>query len=341
MSENQITQNEAVAPVVVQGMTPNALLALAIQKDIDLDRLTKLMDLQERWEKNEAKKAYVAAMTAFKKDPPKIIKDMHVEFDTQRGKTSYNHASLGNVVATLTEVLSSHDLSAHWNTKQENGSVSVTCSITHVSGHSESITLQAPPDNTGSKNSIQQIGSTITYLQRYTLLAICGLATNEFENDGNYDRNGNGKKPESKPAPAQKPAALALTEEQRIKFTNLVDNCGLDDEIKAKMYKYMKTLNQNTFDKGYDFTVGRIKDLKAGKADDKTKLTSDEYATIVETAESLNKNINAMIAYAKDKFNCNPTEMTKEQADQMLADFEKEAMAAKPELAGKEEELGF
>ena len=51
-------------------------------------------------------------------------------------------------------------------------------------GHSESTTLQSPPDASGGKNSIQAIGSAVTYLSRYTLLAITGLATGENEDDG-------------------------------------------------------------------------------------------------------------------------------------------------------------
>ena len=46
------------------------------------------------------------------------------------------------------------------------------------------MTLSASADNSGSKNSIQAIGSTVTYLQRYTLLAITGLATEDMDDDG-------------------------------------------------------------------------------------------------------------------------------------------------------------
>jgi len=186
--EVQEIKNDQI--ILARDTTPNGLLALAIQKDLDIEKLTKLMELQERWQANEAKKLFVAAMTAFKKEPPKIVKDMHVEFATSKGKTSYNHASLGNVVASVTEALSQHDMSVNWQTETKE-LVSVTCTITHVAGHSESTSISAKPDDSGGKNAIQAIGSTITYLQRYTLLAICGLATNEFENDGRgTDDNG-------------------------------------------------------------------------------------------------------------------------------------------------------
>jgi len=158
---------------------PGDIIRTAIAGGADLEKLEKLLALQERWEANEAKKAYHEAMAKFKQNPPKIDKDRTVAY----GNTKYNHASLGNVTDKISAELSKHGLSASWTTKQA-GTVDVTCKITHIKGHSEETTLSAPADNSGSKNSIQAIGSTITYLERYTLLALTGLATYDQDDDG-------------------------------------------------------------------------------------------------------------------------------------------------------------
>ncbi|KKM63965.1 hypothetical protein LCGC14_1506150 [marine sediment metagenome] len=151
--------------------------------NIDADKLMKLLEVNERYEANEAKKAYVIAMAEFKKNPPEIIKDRNVNYSTSKGTTNYNHATLANVTSTINTALSGHGLTASWITAQENG-VKVTCKITHILGHSEETTLTAAPDTSGGKNAIQAIGSTVTYLQRYTLLALTGLATTEQDDDG-------------------------------------------------------------------------------------------------------------------------------------------------------------
>lgn len=75
-------------------------------------------------------------------------------------------------------------LIADWRTKNEPGSISVTCIVTHEMGHSESTSLSGPPDSSGKKNSIQEIGSTVSYLERYTLFAITGLAATDQDDDG-------------------------------------------------------------------------------------------------------------------------------------------------------------
>lgn len=159
--------------------SPAEMIRLAVSGGADLEKLEKLLTLQERWEANEARKAYHQAMAEFKKNPPKIDKDRTVQYKDVK----YNHASLANVVEKITIELSKYGLSASWST-QQNGAVSVTCRITHVLGHTEETKLTAGADSTGSKNSIQAIGSTITYLERYTLLAALGLATHEQDDDG-------------------------------------------------------------------------------------------------------------------------------------------------------------
>jgi len=169
--------------VVVQ-TTPAQLLNIAIEKGAELDKLEKLMDLQVRWEQGNARKAYHEAMTAFKANPPEIDKNKRVKYQTSKGTTEYNHADLFNVTEKINTELSKYGLSSSWTTAQNEKMISVTCRITHVQGHSESTTLSAMPDDSGGKNSIQAIGSAVTYLQRYTLLALCGLATKEQDNDG-------------------------------------------------------------------------------------------------------------------------------------------------------------
>ena len=164
--------------------SPAGLMMEAIAKGLDLAQVEKAMALQERWEANEARKAYHDAMSKFKANPPEIDKDRHVSFKTGTGTTEYRHASLANVTDKINAALSLQGLSAGWKVAQAD-KITVTCTITHRLGHSESTSLSAAPDTSGSKNPIQAVGSTISYLERYTLLALTGLATHDADDDGN------------------------------------------------------------------------------------------------------------------------------------------------------------
>lgn len=175
--------HSVVAPVNA-ALAPDQLLAKALERDINPDVLSRMMDLYERHEHMQAERQYVTAMAAFKADPPAIRKTKHVSYASKGGKTDYHHAPLDEVVRAISVAMSPHGLSFRWRTQQLDGLISVTCVLQHVGGHSEEVTLQASPDQSGGKNSIQAVGSTVTYLQRYTLLAATGLAAEEQDDDG-------------------------------------------------------------------------------------------------------------------------------------------------------------
>ncbi|RLA39795.1 MAG: single-stranded DNA-binding protein [Gammaproteobacteria bacterium] len=172
MNKVATIEQPALAPT-----TPAQLLAIAVDQGADLDRLEKLMELQQRWEETEARKAFIIAMTAFRSSVGNITKD----------KTAHNskYASLAHTLNSIKDQLSENGLSHSWKTEQgENQLITVICCVTHQMGHQECTSMSANPDTSGSKNSIQAIGSTVTYLQRYTLYAILGLASTEDDNDG-------------------------------------------------------------------------------------------------------------------------------------------------------------
>jgi len=184
MTEKQIEYGEPVEDESLPAVRTNQdLLAYALDKGAGVEVLEKLMALQERHEANEARKAYHKAMAAFKADPPQISKNRHVKFTTSKGTTEYDHASLDHAADEIGKAMAKHGLSASWKT-DHNGTITVKCIITHELGHSESTSLSAPADTSGSKNPIQSLGSTISYLQRYTLLAITGLAAKGQDDDG-------------------------------------------------------------------------------------------------------------------------------------------------------------
>lgn len=169
---------------VTSPSTPMELIAVAVQRGASVEEIDRLMALAERMEANQARKEFVADMAAFKRNPPEIIKDKRVGYENKDGSfTGYKHASLGAVTNAIVEGLAKHGFSHRWAVQQDGDTARVTCTITHRMGHSESVSMQAAKDDSGKKNAIQQVASTVTYLQRYTLLAATGLATHDQDDD--------------------------------------------------------------------------------------------------------------------------------------------------------------
>lgn len=155
--------------------TASKLLELAINKDADIEKLEKLMQLQERYDRNNAEKAFNLAMSKFQFECPPIKK-------TKEG-FNYKYADLSGIKETIKSTLSSCGLSFRFEQSQENG-IHVRCILMHTNGFSVSSSMSVSADTSGQKNQIQAIGSAVTYAQRYTLINVLGLATAEDDLDG-------------------------------------------------------------------------------------------------------------------------------------------------------------
>lgn len=176
-------RSEAANLPALPETSPAGMMLAAMRQGASLEQVEKMMDLQARWEATEARKAYNAAFSAFKAEAVRIIKNRQVTDGPLRGKS---YAELHAVVDALTPALSRHGLSASWRlTKDEKDWMEVTCYLRHVSGHEESVSMGGPPDAGGAKNAIQARASTKSYLERYTLKAICGVAEGGEDDDGN------------------------------------------------------------------------------------------------------------------------------------------------------------
>ena len=159
--------------------SPMRLVELAINQNADIDKLSKLMDMQERWDAQQAKKAYTLALVQFQELCPTIKK--------RKSGHNYLYAPLSDIIAQIKKPLAECGLSYRFSQDESEGQIQITCHITHKDGHSEITAMRGNPDTSGSKNVIQSYGSTVTYLQRYTLTGALGITTADEDIDGRLD----------------------------------------------------------------------------------------------------------------------------------------------------------
>lgn len=177
-------QEQANVPAAI---TPMEMLDRALASGRDLETIEKLMGLQERWEANQARKAFNEAFAAFKAEAVTVVRNRLVTDGPLKNK---RYAELVAFVDAATPALSKHGLSASWNiTRDEKDWIEVTCTIEHVLGGKKQVSLGGPPDAGGAKNALQARISTVTYLERATFKAACGLAEQGDDDDG---RGGSG-----------------------------------------------------------------------------------------------------------------------------------------------------
>lgn len=168
----------------LQKTDPSSLLALAVDKGADIDKLKELMDLQDRWEKKQAKKSFLEALSKFQTLVPVLKKNRTAKVTTKAGgHYTYRYSDLGGITQQIKKALNDCGLSYRWEFQEANAIMKVTCHVSHLDGHTETASMEAGKDATGNKNDIQQKGSTQTYLQRYTLIGALGLSTAEEDDD--------------------------------------------------------------------------------------------------------------------------------------------------------------
>jgi len=176
--QGEIVQFEPVEQPAA--MTPMAMLSQAVARGASLEMVSKLMDLQERVERGQARRDFDEAIAAAKSEIRPVA----------RNKTGHNdkrYADFSAYAREVDPVLARHGLSYRFRTEQE-GSIKVTCVLSHKSGHAEENSLSGPADTSGNKNTIQAIGSTLTYLQRYTLTQALGLAASDDDDASKADQ---------------------------------------------------------------------------------------------------------------------------------------------------------
>lgn len=213
-------------------------------KGVQVEAIDKLLDVHHKHQKELARRAFIEAFARFKSEPiGKIVKKKTVtvklkdkQTGQQAGSYTYKHETLAQVVAAVSEPMAKHGLVHSWTTTQDPATkqITVTCSLRHVDGHVESVSLFGLPDDSGQKNAIQQVRSTITFLQRSTLELITGTAAHDDDNDTHSDDRGRVERG----APAERGEPTLLSEKQaallrkklaakRIAETEFEAGCGV------------------------------------------------------------------------------------------------------------------
>lgn len=198
-------------PRAVAAVTPMDMLNRAVETGAGLDMVEKLMSLQERWESGQARKAFDKAIAAAKAKITPIQRNA-------KGHNDKRYADFAAIAKVVDPILSENGLSYRFRTAQSDR-ISVTCILSHEAGHSEETTLSGPADASGSKNAIQAIGSTLTYLQRYSLVQMLGLAASN-DDDGKAAADGG-----------------TISEDQAAELIALADEVGADKRAFCEYFK--------------------------------------------------------------------------------------------------------
>jgi hypothetical protein len=189
-------------------VTPSDLLRVAIERgDGDLDRLERLMAMQERHLEMQERERQRGSELAFARDfaafkGENIIIPRTKAVNRGRGG-SFMQAEFETVCRLLAPALAKHGFgfrhdmrfsTKEWPTPDNPNAVTgwvwVTCFLEHREGFSKTLELEGPPDDQSVNSPVQNMQSTASYLKRQSLLAITGTSTSGEDDESRAAKGG-------------------------------------------------------------------------------------------------------------------------------------------------------
>jgi hypothetical protein len=236
----EITERRNVlAPVSETTAIVHMIERAARDPSVDIDKMERLLQMQERVMIRQAKAAYDAALAEMQPKLPVIGRRGKIEIRAKDAKgertgavqQSTGYALWEDINEGIRPVLAEHGFALSFRVGlAQDGKIEVTGILSHREGHREQTTITLMHDSSGSKNAVQAVGSSTSYGKRYTAAALLNLTSRGEDDDGKVG----GTKP--------------LTDEQMETIRSLIVQAGADIPL---FCKYMK--------------VDRVEDIPAEK----------------------------------------------------------------------------
>lgn len=234
------------APAPVPAVSESAAIIQVIERaamnpNVDIDKMERLLEMQERIMARNAKAAYDAAYADMQNDLPEIrerggIKD-------RAGNIQSKYALWEDINEAIKPVLAKHGFGISFRTGQHDGRIVVTGVLSHRDGHREETTMELPTDTSGSKNAVQAVGSSTSYGKRYTAQALLNLTSRGEDDDGHAA------------------GAKVITAEQRNELQEIIEKIGGDVATFCQWAKVesLAVVPSSFFDKAKQALVAKAK----------------------------------------------------------------------------------
>jgi hypothetical protein len=185
------------------------------------DALGKLAEIQERFEKREAEKAFVEAFAEFRRRCPTIKKNRTANIKTESGTSySFKYAERDEIASVVDPILEDLGFTYTWNTTATKDFVTAECVLSHRGGHSKTSSFTVPTESRAGMSPQQKFSSASSFAQRLSFVNVLGLTTTEKDFD------------EKALDPTK------ITDDQATAIEDLIrENC--DDDAKVRFLAFM------------------------------------------------------------------------------------------------------
>lgn len=177
MSEQELAHRQDNAPVSMLAVIER----FASSPDVDVAKLERMLDMQERIMAKNAETAFNSAMAKMQAELPVITETGKI---VHKGTLISTYAKFEDINDAVKPILRDHGFAVSFKTDTSAQQVKVTCILTHSEGHRETTDIVLPADTGGAKNAVQAVASSVSYGKRYTMEALLNITSRGQDDDG-------------------------------------------------------------------------------------------------------------------------------------------------------------
>jgi hypothetical protein len=236
----------APEPVQDSGNILSVIARAAADPNVDIDKLERLLEMQERVITRNARTAYYDALAEMQPHLPVISERGGIK--DRNGNVQSTYALWEDVNEAIRPILVQYGFALSFKVRRTENEIITTGVLSHRDGHREETELSLPTDTSGSKNAVQAVGSSTSYGKRYTAFALLNITSTGEDDDGQA-----GGAPEP------------MDNARRKLLYDLADAVGADKE---KFCKYLKVASLAELPASkYDLALAKLKEKDPAKAE--------------------------------------------------------------------------
>lgn len=186
LAQQQPTLEDAPAQVpAIRSESEHLVLMferLAKDPAVDVVKLEKLIEMQERIIRHNARAEFYAAFAEMQGQLPSISERGEI---VVQGQVRSTYARDEDITEAVRPILKEYGFALSFrNEFTDAGKLRIIGVLSHRGGHTEQDQFICEADTSGSKNAIQALGSSRSYGKRYTTISLLNISTRGTDDDG-------------------------------------------------------------------------------------------------------------------------------------------------------------
>lgn len=179
-------EKQEIASNTEQSQMVSMIERMAMSPEVDVEKLERLMAMQEKMLDREASQEYTRAMVRVQSEIQGVTRDK------ANPQTHSRFVSLEAMKKAVVPVYAREGFALSYGEADcpKENHVRVTCKVMHSGGHSENFFYDCPIDDKGIQGAVNKTpthgkASAVTYGERYILKLIFNITIQDEDDDGN------------------------------------------------------------------------------------------------------------------------------------------------------------